>query len=263
MTTSMNYAGLFPVADWLVGSGPHVEQALKQRALEWAAVWRAKASFPPVNLVPPGPIAPLLYNTTDDRPQEPRARLFANVDFVAEIVRPFNYSNIREVVMAYEEHVGESAWGSFEAILFDRWPHGMEAIKRRLQRIVPHLPVLEAVQVVDYDRVERSAASVVEREISSTLQNWDASDRGSLEARIAHALAEMERTDPDKLRERIVRSMLRLLPTIDRLRHRDALTAQRLHASLSNFSADELEELSGCVTQALVGELYTIDREQG
>lgn len=261
MNENREYKSGFLVPTWLVGSAQQVESALKQRAGEWAETWQAKGTFPDVNLVSPGPLAPLLYNTSDHWPETPRARLFANVNFVSEIVKVFGYGDIKAVVMAYETHVGGTAWGSFEGLLFERWPNGLEHTRRRLERVVPQLPVLASTLVTDHDDVERPAALVIEQQISATLENWGAPDRASLAARIEHALAEMARSDPHRLRERIVASMLRTLPTMTRVRNREALTAKRLYASLDALDASELDELTGCTRKALVSEIYAIDRD--
>ncbi len=261
MNENREDARAFLVPAWLVGAAQQVESTLKQRAREWADAWQANGTFPDVNLVSPGSLAPLLYNTSDHWPDTSRARLFANVNFVAEIVKAFGYLDIKTVAMAYEVHVGGTAWGSFEGLLFERWPNGLEPTRRRLERVVPQLPVLASTLVTDHDDVERPAANVIEQQIATTLENWGAPDRAPLAARIEHALAEMERSDPHSLRERIVASMLQTLPTMTRLRNREALTEKQLKASLDALDASELDELTGCTRKALVSELYAIDRE--
>ncbi|MBP9088484.1 MAG: hypothetical protein KBG15_20345 [Kofleriaceae bacterium] len=254
-------ARAFLVPAWLVGSMEQVESTLKQCAREWAKSWQANGTFPDVKLVSPGPRTPLLYNTSDHWPDKRRARLFANVNFVADIVKDLGYLDIKTAAMAYEAHVGGTAWGAFEGLLFERWPNGLESTRRRLERVMPQLPVLAATLVMDYDNVERPAATVIEQQVSATLANWGAPDTAPLAVRIEHTLAEMERSNPQNLRARIVACMLQTLPTVTRLQNREAFTEEQLRASLDVIDASDLAELTGCTRKALVNELYAMDRE--
>jgi hypothetical protein len=251
----------FLAPDWLVGTAADVERATNTRAREWAATWQADRSFPAVNLVATGPFAPLLYSTSDSEPEQPVARLFANVNFVPQILKNLGYRDIPTTIAEYEAHVGETPWGSFDALLFQRSPNGLESTRTRLERIVPQLPLLLSTKVVDYDNMQKTAAAVIENQISPTLENWGAPGNEPLATRIRAALAEMKRATPDSIQRRIVDSMLRLIPVASRLRHKGKFTADYLSAALAALDPREREELTGCTRKALLTVLYAIDRE--
>jgi hypothetical protein len=255
--------GKFMMPDWLVGTLDQIERAMSRRAKEWASAKQADGTFPPLQLVDAGPQAALLYETSDADHTQQRGRLYPNLKFLTQIMAAFDYKGMATLLMDYETHVADTAWGAFDAVVYQRAPNNFESTRLRLARIVPHLPLLSTTLVVDYDNVERPSTVAIDREISSTLQNWGTPARGPLEVRIEAALAEMDSATPDSIQERILASMLRLIPTERRLGSPELLTRDSLAATLKNRKPRAREELTGCTGRVLARELYAIDRELG
>jgi hypothetical protein len=211
----------FFVPNWLIGPADVIEKEITRRAHEWAAVWRTHRTFPLLTLVAPGPLAPLLYSSSDYSPAQPRARLFANVNFLPTIMEVFGYRDMETLTVDYETHVGRTPWGSFEALLFERSPKGLKSTRRRLEQIFPHLSLLSSTIVIDFDNAQRPATLAIDSQISSTLENWGAVGYEPLASRISATLIEMRRSNEDMIQQRILASMLRLVPIAPRLRNRE------------------------------------------
>jgi len=255
--------GTFMMPDWLVGTLDQIERATSRRAKEWASAKHADGTFPLLQLVDPGPYAALLYESSDADHAQHRGRMYPNLKFLTQMMAAFEYQGMATLMMEYETHVARTAWGAFDAVVYQRAPNTFESTRRRLARIVTHLPLLSTTMVVDYDNRESPSTVAIDREISSTLQNWGAPAHGPLEGRIQAALAEMDRATPDSIQERILTSMLRLIPTEPRLGSPELLTRESIAATLQNRKPKAREELTGCTGRALATELYAIDRELG
>jgi hypothetical protein len=250
----------FRVPSWLIGSLREVEVGVESEAREWAASWRTSQRFPVFELSPIGDSAMVVYSSSDNDPNKSMVRLFANDEFVPTMMRFLNYPTGVSLYKEYERHVSSSPWGSFEALTRPRPDHDMQSTGSRLRHILPHLPVLSSTYVVDSDSATRSAALLIDRHISTTLQNWGADEASSLRSRIHTALTEMDRASTQTISDRIVTSMPRLIPRMQRLRNPNVLAADRIRQSLTAMGPAEYDNLTCCTDDALRSELYTIDR---
>lgn len=249
----------FSVPAWLVGSEDAVLRAIDATAVRWGATYRDTRSFPTVELVDATGLERIMGNTANMHPTRPAVRLFANCELIWKILDVAAGASRAQLIVDYENHVGAAAWGAFETFTCLREPWSRAALLRRLGLVRPHLQELAATVVVTVGQQRITALAALEQSVASTLAHWDARD-GSLESRINHVLPVIAAESEPALRERIIRALVAVAPTMKRIRHPEKLSEAAIRARVNTLAADDYERLTACNETSLRSELYDLDR---
>jgi hypothetical protein len=249
----------FSVPAWLVGSEDAVLRAVDATATQWGATYRDTGRFPVVELVDAVGLERITSNTADMHPARTAARLFANCELIWKILDVAANASRAQLILDYENHVGAAAWGAFETFTCLREPWSRAALLRRLGLVRPHLQELAATVVVTVGQQRITALAALEQSLAPTLAHWDART-GSLANRIDQALPTIAGEPEPALRERIIRALLAVAPTMKRIRHPEKLGEAAIRARVNALDADDYERLTACNEASLRSELYDLDR---
>lgn len=251
----------FLVPSWLVGSERHVLQALPVVAKAWAESYQSNGLFPSLSLIDVNDLDVILYDTSDYTPRHPAARLFLNRELIWMIGRAIGVTNKEQLKTDYETHVGGSAWGSFENILFYRFPASLTNIERRYRQLLPHLNTFANREVVSVDQQRLMALAILDQRIGRTLVSWGAPVGQPLDARIRIALDAMSEATPVSIDNRIVQNILQLVPRAPRVQHPERFSPEFVRQWITSLEPRDHENLTGCDEASLISEIITIDRE--
>jgi hypothetical protein len=250
------------VPDWLVGTAAEVRAAVAATAREWARAYFIRGTLAAPVLVEPADRPLLVFSSSDHHPERPAVRLFANVEFQIRADDVLGPGRHPDFLVAYETRTGESAWGSFDNLMSERWPSNLENVCRRLGQALPHLGTLAATEVVNHDNRVHPAATVLERTLDETLTCWDAPAGPPLSVRVETVLQRVRAASPEDVRERVVSSITAAAQVIRRVRHRDWFTPERVREYLASLSVDDYDALTGCTGNTIASEVYAIDRSE-
>ncbi|WP_394836815.1 hypothetical protein LVJ94_07890 [Pendulispora rubella] len=248
------------VPDWLVGTNAAVTRSVAATARKWAREYFLSGQLPELQLVDPAGLPLLVFSSSDLRPTQRAARLFAVVNFQIRADDVLGPGRHRDFLDAFESHTGQSAWGTFDNVMSGRWPSTFDVVRRRLEQVQPQLETLASTMVVDVGYQARPASVVLESTLNETLTYWDAGEGSPLPERVATALKRMDASSPEEVRERVVSCIMTAAQAIRRVQNREWFTPDRVRDYLTTLGTDAYDALTGCMGNEVASEVYAIDR---